>query len=165
MKMKVVFVILALVSGILFLVWGGVRISKGFGIEFDCYSYLKRAADANTIEMAKPQLDKAIKYLEDHNLTTGIVSIFLKNPANDIDYFYQNLVASRNELEQVKPDASQLEKSNVLIKLRETLLDTGIVTHPCGLAIYPNNRGFMWWAIITFILTIVFGCCPYFVDD
>ena len=151
--------VLAAIFVLAFLAWMVVRIVLSVQIEFECYSYLKRAADANTVEMAKPNLDKAIKYLEDHNLTSGVVSIVFHNPQNDVGYFYQNLKASQAELEQVKPDATQLEKSNVLMKLRETLLDQGestTVTHPHGLSLYPYNVGYFLWGLSSLILAAVF---------
>lgn len=110
--------------------------------------------------MAKPQLDKAISYLENHNLTSGIVSIFLKNPKNDIGFFYQNLKACQTELERVSPNASQLEESNVLMKLRESLLDEGQtteVTHPFGISIYPYNVVYFIWLMISFVGTVIIG--------
>lgn len=165
--MKRLLVVLAVLSAIVLLTWAGVRVYLALDMKFNCFNYLKRAADANTVEMAKPQLDKAIEYLEDHNLTTGVVSIIFHNPANDVGYFYQNLKASQTELEQVKSDATQLEKSNVLMKLRETLVDTGestSVTHPAGISVYPNNVAFFLWFLLSFIATIVFGFWAYIRD-
>lgn len=126
---------------------------------FGCESYLKLAADASTIEMAKPQLDKAIKYLEDHNLTIGIVSVFFKNPTNDIGFFYRNLKAAQAELEKANPNITQLEESNLLMRLRKTLLEDGkstVVTCPNGISVYPNNKVYFWWGIISLFFTIVF---------
>ena len=159
---------LAVISTLACLSWVVVRIVKATDFDFGCKSYLKRAADANTIEVAKPELDKAIEYLEEHDLTSGIVSIFLKNPANDVGYFYQNLKASQAELAKADSNMSQLEESNVLMKLRETLLDDGestSVTCPAGISIYPNNVGYFWWSIISFILAIVFWIWQYVTDN
>ena len=106
--------------------------------------FLKRAADANTIDLAQGELDKAINYLEANHLTTGYTSILWQTPDEDIDFWYRNLVASRDELISLKTD-SPLERTNVLIKLRETLLDHGKklkVTVPRGLSVYPNNGAY-----------------------
>jgi hypothetical protein len=157
MKKKVAVGLLFFVFVLTFLSWGGVRIYKGIEMRFQFTSYLKRAANANTVELAKPQLDMAVEYLEDHNLMSGVVSIFFNNPTNDVGYFYQNLKACQNELEQVDPNASQLEKSNLLMKLRETLVDGDKIIKPNGLSIYPNNKLFFWWAIISLIGMIIFG--------
>jgi hypothetical protein len=92
-------------------------------------------------------LTRAIVYLESNNLTSGYTSVLWKTPDEDIDFWYRNLKASQRELENLKSE-SALEKTNVLIKLRETLLDTGEktkVTVPNGLSVYPNNK---LWAIL-----------------
>lgn len=124
-------------------------------IQFDmrCKQYLKRAGDANNIELAKSNLDSAIKYLEKNDLTNGVVSIFLRQPKNDIGFWYSNLTACRVELDDIDEGAAQLEKSNVLMKLRETLLDSGekgdtVVTCPSGLYIYPYNGIYFWFTMI-----------------
>lgn len=104
--------------------------------------YLKRAADANTIELANQELTKVIDYLEANKLTNGYTSIVYQTPDEDIGFWYKNLKASQKELATLNSN-SALEKTNVLMKLRETLLDTGErtkVTVPSGLAIYPNNK-------------------------
>ena len=139
-------VVLILVSLIIF----GMRISKGIELKQNVTGYLKRAADANTIKLANEELTKSIKYLESKNLTTGYTSILWKTPDEDIDFWYRNLKASQSELSNLKSE-SALEKTNVLIKLRETLLDSGEkskVTVPKGLSVYPNNK---LWAFLTLI--------------
>ena len=131
----------------------GLRISKGIVFKQNVSGYLKRAADANTIELANEELTKALNYLEANNLTTGYTSMIYKTPDEDIDFWYRNLKASQNELQNLKSD-SALEKTNVLIKLRETLLDSGEksrVTVPDGISVYPNNKLWTflgWFAVI-----------------
>ena len=126
----------------------GVRISKKITFEQNVTGYLKRAADANTIELANQELTKAINYLEANNLTSGYTSVLYKTPDEEIDFWYQNLKASQKELSNLNSN-SALEKTNVLIKLRETLMDTGgkkmKVTLPQGLSVYPHNR---FWAFL-----------------
>jgi len=131
----------------------GIRIVKGVELKQNVTGYLKRAADANTIDLANVELTKAINYLEANNLTNGYTSILWKTPDEDIDFWFRNLKASQNELETLKSQ-SALEKTNVLIKLRETLLDTGKktkVTVPDGLAVYPNNKPWAFLMIIAII--------------
>ncbi len=43
------------------------------------------------------------------------------------------------------------------MKLRETLVDGDKIIKPNGLSIYPNNKLFFWWAIISLIGMIIFG--------
>ena len=125
----------------------GVRISKKVAFKQNVSGYLKRAADANTIEMANAELTRVINYLEANNLTSGYTSVMWETPDEDIGFWYQNLKASQQELENLNSD-SALERTNVLMKLRETLLDTGektSVTIPKGLDVYPDN---LRWGIL-----------------
>ena len=79
----------------------------------------------------------------------------------DVGFWYQNLKASLGELEQVSSTATQLEKSNLLIKLRETLLDQGkegiSITSPDGISRFPLNTAYAIAGIIFFVLFIVGG--------
>lgn len=100
--------------------WGGLRIYNGVVFDIHCEGHLKRAADANTIEMASKELVDAIKYLEDNKMTEGYTSVLWKTPAADVGFFYQNLKSSLEELKKVTPETAQLERTNVLMKLRET---------------------------------------------
>ena len=130
----------------------GTVIVKKITLTQNCTGYLKRAADANSVETAKAELNKAISYLEANQLTTGYTSVLWRTPDEDIEFFYQNLKASELELSKVTETTSSLEKTNILMKLRETLLDNGekgdSLTYPDGLSRYPNN-GF--WGIITLL--------------
>lgn len=113
-------------------------------IEFDqnCGGYLKQAADANTAELALNRLDMAVKYAEEKGLTNGYTSVFYKTEDDNIGYWYQNLKACQKELQEVI-GKSQLEQTNVLMKVRESLTDNGKegteLTVPGGIARYPYN--------------------------
>lgn len=124
-----------------------LRLYLNISFDINCKDYLKRAADANTVETASAEMDKSIKYLEDHNLTTGFTSVLWREPSEDIAFFYNNLKSAREELAKVNSTTTQLERTNILMKLRETLLDHkgkegDEVTCPNGLSRYPNNTGF-----------------------
>jgi len=129
-------------------------------IQFDrsCKGYLKRAAYANTVEFAIKELDRALKYLENNELTKGYTSVLYTTPDEDMGFFYTNLKQSLEELKALPPNASGLEKSNMLIKLRETILDEGKdarVTCPSGISRYPYNTIMG----ILFLGSLVFGSC------
>ena len=161
-KAAAVFLVLAIIFTLPFCTWGVVRIVKANSFKINCSAYIKRAADANTVELAKTELAKAIEYAEANNLTHGIVSIILKNPQNDIGFWYENMKAAYAELEALPEDASSLEKTNVFMKLRESLTDAdddGVnITVPDGISIYPNNAMYFLWTMLSFILTCAFWC-------
>ena len=113
-----------------------------------CGGYLKQTADANTAEIALERLNLALDYIESHGLTSGYTSILWRTEDENIEFWYRNLKACQSELEQCM-NGTQLEKSNVLMKVRESLTDDGgesglVLTIPEGLARYPNN---LLWAI------------------
>jgi hypothetical protein len=150
----------AIIFTVLCLIWGGVRIVNAISFQINCEAYLERAANANTIELAKGELAKAIDYAERNDLTSGTVSIFIKNPKNEVGFWYANMVAAHEELEMIADDATQLEKTNVLMKLRESLTDIGDsgqkVTVPSGISIYPNNVSLFWFGLLSIIGACVF---------
>jgi ABC-type dipeptide/oligopeptide/nickel transport system permease component len=154
------FLFLAIICSMVFGSWMAVRIVQAVQFNFNCEAYLTRAANANTIELAKVELAKAVNYAEQNNLTEGIVSIFLKNPANDIGFWYRNMKSAYEELEALPDDASALEKTNVLMKLRESITtDDGNGTSvivPDGIEIYPANVPYFWWGMLSILATSVF---------
>ena len=126
--------------------------------EINCTDYLKRTADANTIELAVDNLKMALDYLEENNLTSGYTSVLYKTPDEDITYWYNNLKNSYIELVELDPNTTSLEKSNMLMKLRETILDSGehgeYVTCPPGICRYPHNLG--WGILMCFGIAVFF---------
>lgn len=140
------------------LLWAGLRIYNNIVYNIDCGGHIKRAADANTVELAAQELKTVIAYLEARGMTSGYTSVLYRTPDEDVGFWYQNLKASLGELEKVMPETTQLERSNILIKLRETLLDHGqsvTVTRPSGISIYPNNVGYAWFGWLSLVAAIV----------
>ena len=118
--------------------------------ERNCKGYLKRAADANTIELAEQELSKAVSFLEANGLTAGSTHAFYFTPNCDLDFWYRNLKASRDELRSLPSDVDHLTASNQLLKLRETLVDQGEkgarVTLPPNISAYPSQKLFCFAA-------------------
>lgn len=146
------FIMFAILMTIVFGMWLTVQIIKDVQFDINCTQHIKRAADANTIETAKEELSEAISYAEKNNLTEGTVSIFLNQPKNDIGYWYKNIAEAYTELKNLPENATPLEKTNVLMKLRETLIDEDSetsVTIPDGISIYPYNVSYFWWGLLS----------------
>ena len=160
-KSAKIFLTLAIICTLIFIAFITMTIIKAVEFGFNCEAYIKRACDANTVEIAKVELAKAIEYAEENKLTEGIVSIFLKNPKNDIGFWYKNMKAAYEELDNLNEDATPLEKTNVLMKLRESFTDNDTgdgtsVTVPGGISLYPNNVEYFWWGMISGIAMFVF---------
>lgn len=155
-KVSRIWLVLAIIFTMILFAWGAVRTVRSIQFDMQCKSYLKLAADANSVELAKDNLEKAIKYAEKNNLTEGIIGIIFKDPINDVGFWYNNMKACYAELENLPDDATSLEKTNVLMKLRESLVDTGestSVTLPKGISVYPHNVLFCIWGWFSLILS------------
>ena len=126
----------------------------------NCSGYLKQAANANSVELAIERLDKAISYVERKNLTHGYTSILYRTEGDNIGFWYKNLVTCRKEPAE-SLNSPQYEKTNVLLKTRESLMDQtengAVVSCPNGISRYPNNKLFAFLNTLSVILVIV-GC-------
>lgn len=136
-------------------------IVKSISFNQNCGGYLKRAADANTIEMAQTELKRTLDYLEENDITKGYTSVMWRTPDEDVEFWYNNIKTSYAELEELSNTATSLEKSNMLIKLRETLMDSGEkgshITVPDGISRFPNNL--MWGILLCVAILIIVGLC------
>lgn len=118
-----------------------------FGINIG--GHLKRAADANQPTMVIEELEIAIAgmekedYCNDPSAGDQYTSSVYQTPDDDVCFWRENINSTLADLKALPEDASHLEVSNTLMKVRESLLDKdgGLeVTHPPGIAWYPYNR-------------------------
>ena len=157
---KILLVLLALI--IFLLPIGSFTYTIIQGIKFDaqCGDYLKLSADANNLEIAEKHLSKAIDYLERENLTSGYNKVFFYYPKNDIGLWYENLKSTQLQLQETikKSNYTELEESNMLMKLRETIIDGQHLTLPMGIPItehfnviwWLNSLMWLWWLVLLF---------------
>lgn len=154
-------IIAAIIFAVVFAAWAATQFIMGINFGRNCEGYLKRAADSNTVEMATKELGIALDYMEANHLVEGYTSIVYRTPSEDIGFWYKNIKASREELTKLSKEATPLERTNVLMKLRETLLDTEktgtAVTVPNGISLYPFNTLFALWGWGSLALTCFFG--------
>jgi len=128
-----------------------VQLIIGINWGIDVTDRLKRAAVANTIELATQELQAVISYLEKEGITLGYTSVLYNTPDEDVGYWYQNLKGSLEELQKVSSQTTQLERTNILMKLRETILDDEAegtkVTQPVGtlLLLIIGVVLIVWW--------------------
>ena len=135
-------------------------ILRKIDLNVTCTGYLDRAANANTVELAAQQLDKAIAEIERRGWTEGSSKVFFDHPQCDIGYWYSNLIAARKELRELPASSSSLEKSNLLMKLRESLTDTEEGSQhliiPPNINYYPNQvMWVLWWWFGGFLLLMI----------
>lgn len=122
----------------------------------DCGGYLERAANASTVAIATGQLEIALEYLEENELTKGSTHLLYWTPSSDLGYWYQNLKTLSDDLKKLDTDKlSSLEESNTLMRLREVILDNGTITSPVGISRYPANKLFAVWGFGSFVAILV----------
>ena len=156
--MKQIFAILCIVCIIAPIVMYGTAIIKEIHIDTNCISYFEMAADANSVSLAEKHLSSGIKYLEDNNITKGNTKIVFYAPTKDIGLWYENLKSAQTQLQELKTrdDLTELEESNALMKLRETLLcSEGHVTCPPMISFYPSHVSWFWWMVLGWLLWLV----------
>lgn len=122
-------------------------IIKEIKFNAECINYFELAADANNVVLAERYLTKGIEYLENHGLTSGDTKILVYRPTNDIGIWYENLKAAQRQTQELaaKNELTDLEESNCLMKLRETLLNNeGFVNQPSLIAFHPNAASWFW---------------------
>ena len=128
----------------------------------ECEGYLKRAANSNSIELAKSNLDHAIQYIEKNQLTSGNSAIFIKGPSTNITLWYANLKACQKEIwEMSVKGGNTLEQTNLLMKLRESLLNNELVIVPEFLSMYPYQKVIILTLIISTIFCVLIGFILY----
>lgn len=165
--MKKIFIFLCIICILIpCFVYGGAII-KTIQMNANCISYFTLAADANSVELAEKHLTTGIEYLETNNITSGSTKILINNPKNNIGIWYENLKSAQVQLQEMnkREDLTELEESNALMKLRETLLNSeGNVTHPSMISFYPSHISWFWsmaliWLI--WVVAMIFGIAAY----
>ena len=151
---------LFVISLIAFIVIAITCTVKSIKFDQNCGGYLKQTADANTPEIALERISLAIDYIEAKRLKFGYTSVLYKTEDENVEFWYKNIKACQKELENCL-DGTQLEKSNVLMKVRESLTDDyngrTTLTLPTGISRHPYNKAWAWACWSAVIVLIVSG--------
>lgn len=154
------YTVLFCVSLVLLIAWGGIRIKAAIEFDSEVMGHFYNYLEAGTIEGAKDNLEAAIEELESRGLTEGQVSIFYENPNNNISIWYKNLVKSREMLEEALSKETAFNQAIILEKQKDGLKGSSnntVVKYPDGISIYPLNKFYFWWSILSLAGIIGFG--------
>jgi hypothetical protein len=163
--MKRRYLILAIILTFVFFSVLTGEIVRRYRFKMGCEDWLKLASETMDIYQAKEFLAKGIKYLEHKNLTTVNSAYFLKSPSADLGLWYQRLKRGEELLAEVirrkeKGEATPLEISNTLIKLKEFLVDVKeketVVTLPTKIWLFPNQIIFLISYLISGTGSLIF---------
>lgn len=142
-----------------FVGWAVTRTYDSIIFDREIGGRLKRAADANSIELAKQELEAVVKKAEDWKITDGYTSVLYTVPSEDVGFWYKNIKTCLVQINGLSTTATQGEKDLVLMKLRQTLLDHKggheTVTVPEGISVFPNNIAFCVWGWISALVCLV----------
>lgn len=168
--MKALFGTLFVIGFLSFVAVSIVSIYLWYDFKSECGDYLKLAGDAPTVEKASEFLNNAVGYIEHEGITSGNSAFIFHTPANDVGVWYGQLKGAQETVDRiVKNGGTQLEKDNVLMKIREVVLDQGEsgvhVTKPVRITWYPNQWLMCIWWIVTFLWLSIFGVCLLAVID
>ncbi len=128
--------------------------------------HLKLAADANSTELTERKIQLAVEGMRKWGFCNGggddcFTSVIYRTPEDDVGYWRENIGNTLEDLKSMSAEerADNLIESNQLIKVRETLLDSGSqgdkVTDPPGISRYPYNVRMAWWLWISLIGAVV----------
>lgn len=155
--MKAFFALLCVICIIVPFIVYGAAIVQTIQMDSNCISYFEMAADANSVELAEKHLSSGIKYLEENNLTKGNTKVLVYKPTKDLGLWYENLKSAQIQLQELnsQEELTELEESNALMKLRETLLNSeGSVTHPPMISFYPSHVSWFWSMLLIWLLWV-----------
>lgn len=165
---KIICILLCIVLiAVPFIPWT-VSIVKSVQFDRNCLAYLTLAADANSVDIAEKHLTSALEYLEANGLTEGKTHILISSPTKDIGVWYENLKSAQGQLRELKEkeELTEMEESNALMKLRETLLNSeGSVTHPENISLYPNHISLFWLDLLSWLVWILAIPCGIAAHD
>lgn len=154
--------IFTIMCGLSLISYFGAIIVRDIQYERDIGGHLKLAADANDTELAERKLKLAVDNMEAWSFCNDggdncFTSIIYRTPEEDVGYWRENIESTLADLESMSEEErdDNLIESNQLIKVRETLLDSGShgdhVTQPSGISRYPQNANFALWALVSTI--------------
>lgn len=164
---KTVFIILCIICILIPIGAYSGGIVKSIKMSVNCLDYLSMAADANSVELADKYLSIGIDYIEKNNLTQGSTEILVYSPRKDLKLWYENLKSAQSQLKELnlKEDLTDLEESNTLMKLRESLLnEEGNLIYPTNISTYPNHVGWFWYLSTIWLIwvgALFFGILAY----
>lgn len=155
-------VLFGLVLCLPFFAWVGIRIYNDVIFDREIGGHIKRAADANSIALAKQELEVVVAAMERRKMTDGYTSILYTTPDEDVGFWYKNIKSCLDQINALPDSAQPGERDLVLMKLRQTLLDHKggheSITVPTGISIYPHNTAYFLFCLASIVGGIL-GCC------
>ena len=168
--------ILFTIFGIITIMYIAGAIISTIYFRVKCETPLRKAALAETIPEAKVNLDKAIQFVEQNQLTTGYSSLFFKEDEYNITKWYAMLKSAQSEIDILHVKGyDRVEEIDALIVLLIKLTDipenkqcvflNDVVFVPTGIQFVPLYESV--WILFLFSITIctILGITIYMEKD
>lgn len=151
------FVVAVAVFGMTFVIFAFIIMAQNF--EDTHGRLLRRAATAQTAEVALSSLDQALRGLEADGLTHGNTAFFRARRETDIGLWYQGLRSARTELQTAlaSSPASEASQQLALRRFHDRLAYGGpegtVLIMPESIACHPWNRALLGilFALVLFV--------------
>jgi len=122
-----------------------------------CGYHVQAAAHATDVATAVTELQVAITYLEENNLTTGDTGVLWVSYHENLNIMYKNLTDQLDELKALPTDTPSEKTAVILIKLKDKLLnDYGCVEDAPAIEVYPYNGLWQTWLFGSLLFFAIF---------
>ena len=138
---------------ICFLGWLAARGVSAIAFDLGCENHIHLAKGSADFDVAAKEIGIATSYMEENNLTEGTVSIFFKDPRNNLSFFYNNLKEIQRQYLSFPKESTEIERNRFVERIQSSL---SIVSSPRGISIYPHNKLYFWWGTISGVGAFIF---------
>jgi hypothetical protein len=152
--------IVSIILAVPFFSWSITRIVKEKHFDDNCSYHISEALSADGIhtftdnDYAIKEIDTAITYLENNNLTSGYTTITDKVSREDLSIFYNDIKKRSEYFHDLKTkNIDDIEKYKMYATMRN--LHTRELDVPSGISIFPHNTFYCVWAYLSIICLIL----------
>lgn len=144
------FIILAIVYLVALIAYGLTRWRLNRKFYLGCQHHLMRTIDnPGDIEAAKHELHEALMYCYNNGFTQGNTSLFIRDPLNDIQIWYNNVHAAFRKLNELDGDLTPFQRGMIFQTARRCIEE---LCYPERIAFYPKH--YLMSAIFPTVLVV-----------
>ena len=146
-----------------FVIWGATRLYVSNVFDEECAEYIGAAVTSTNIDSSISDLESAISFAEENELTEGYTSIFGSPPGEDVSRWYDSMVDVRDKLEELRRNdfpTVDLVAVDLLKERSFALTKLHLSAYPKGISVFPHNTLFLLWGVISGLGAVGF-CIAY----
>jgi hypothetical protein len=143
-----------------FFTWAITRIAKAQRFDDNCVYHLGEAMKStSSADYSKSEMERAVKYIEDRNLTSGFTSIVGNQPDENLSLWYYDIRGKQAYIDHLHDLPSDVRKDQIADHaeyVNAFNMHRKDVDIPNGISIYPYNTLFFVWSMISIVM-LLFG--------